>query len=108
LFIAYFLVPELCILELRTRYDDAFGDLRATGTNPTQSTQEEEIFMAKSNPFDGNVIASLGRSSNNDPTPAPFSIPHSSVFLANHQSTSTQIPTTQIAPLTTTNFGKLI
>ncbi|KAI6177185.1 ShKT domain-containing protein [Aphelenchoides bicaudatus] len=97
-------VPELCILELRNRYEEFFGGLKTTGTNPSQTTspQEEDIFVVKSNPFDHNVIASLGRSSNNNPSPSPqqssftSSIPHSSVFLA----TNTPVPLTQV----TTNF----
>lgn len=89
-------VPELCILELRTRFEDFFGATKTAGTNPTQNSnpQEEEIFMAKSNPFDGNLIASLGRSSNNNPTRSQL-IPQSTIFVAStQQSTTTQMPTT--------------
>lgn len=101
---------------MRSRYEEFFGGLKTAGTNPTQnvSPKEEDIFMAKSNPFDSNVIASLGRSSQNSPTPATqqnaltSSIPHSSVFLATHPPTTTQIFTTSASPIITTQtLGKL-
>lgn len=80
----------MCILEFRSRFEDFFGGSTSLRTSSSAKPHEEAIFMSKTNPFDSNVVASLGRSSNNNQ-----GIPKSTIFVV---TTTPQSTTTVFVP----------
>ncbi|CAD5220567.1 unnamed protein product [Bursaphelenchus xylophilus] len=96
-------IPELCLMELKTRYADFFTS-KPKPANSAKST--EDIFMTKSNPFEKTVINQLGRSSNVNlkiKTPRKeISIPKSNVF-APQETTRTTSTSTTTRPATVTS-----
>ncbi|KAI6240977.1 hypothetical protein M3Y99_00407600 [Aphelenchoides fujianensis] len=91
-------IPELCLLELRTRYEDFF---RNSQMKPMPTPAEEDIFIARGNPFDGNIVASLGRSSGNNHAPNTPEPPIETTTTSTSTTTTTTITETTTERTTT-------